>query len=37
MVMGSKPTGSKNRILDWMRAGLPALAGELAEITHFFA
>jgi glycosyltransferase involved in cell wall biosynthesis len=26
--------GSKNRILDWMRAGLPALAGELAEITQ---
>ncbi len=25
--------GSKNRILDWMRAGLPALAGELSEIS----
>lgn len=26
--------GSKNRILDWMRAGLPALTGELSEITR---
>lgn len=26
--------GSKNRILDWMRAGLPALAGELSEISQ---
>lgn len=25
--------GSKNRILDWMRAGLPALAAEHAELT----
>jgi len=25
--------GSKNRILDWFRAGLPTLAGELSEIT----
>ncbi|MBN1356381.1 glycosyltransferase [bacterium] len=25
--------GSKNRILDWMRAGLPALAGELCELS----
>ncbi len=25
--------GSKNRVLDWMRAGLPALVGELCELS----
>jgi GT2 family glycosyltransferase/glycosyltransferase involved in cell wall biosynthesis len=26
--------GSKNRVLDWMRAGLPALVGELCELSR---
>ncbi|MBN1552770.1 glycosyltransferase, partial [bacterium] len=26
--------GSKNRVLDWMRAGLPSLIGELCELSH---
>jgi GT2 family glycosyltransferase/glycosyltransferase involved in cell wall biosynthesis len=26
--------GSKNRILDWMRAGLPAIVGELCELSY---
>lgn len=26
--------GSKNRVMDWMRAGLPALMGELCELSH---
>jgi len=26
--------GSKNRVLDWMRAGLPALMGQLCELSY---
>ena len=26
--------GSKNRVLDWLRAGLPALMGELCELSY---
>ncbi|HPQ41818.1 MAG TPA: glycosyltransferase, partial [bacterium] len=26
--------GSKNRVLDWMRAGLPSLIGELCELSY---